>query len=112
RALLEQLEAPLAHLGVFLVGHELETVAQGPDRAQQVVAQARAEQGGKIRRGSHWRALAVLHDIGKRREARLLVAPERYAALGDDGPDLAVAGRHRPIDVRGAGRARRMRVII
>ena len=38
--------APLAHLGVLLVGHQLKPVVERPDRRQQIMAQARAQQAG------------------------------------------------------------------
>ena len=41
-------EAALAHLRILLIGHEFKTVVERSDRRQQVVAEARAEQAGKV----------------------------------------------------------------
>ena len=49
-AVLEQLETLGTHLRVLLVGHQLDAVVKRPYRRHQVVAQARAEQAGKIDR--------------------------------------------------------------
>ena len=46
----EQLEAFLAHVGVVLVGEQLDAVIERADRRHQIVAQARAKQAGEIDR--------------------------------------------------------------
>jgi hypothetical protein len=46
---------------------------------------------------------AVRHGVGKRREAALVVAPERYTVKADDRPHAPVVRRHRAI---GRGRPR------
>ena len=48
RAFVQKVEAARAHVGIMFVGEQLEPVVERADRAQQVVAQARTEQAGKI----------------------------------------------------------------
>ena len=51
-------------------------------------------------------ALAVLRvrrDVGKPREARFIVAPERRVRFADDRPYSAVSGGHRAVDSRWFG---------
>ena len=47
-AFVEQLQAPLAHLRVLLVGHQFEAVVQRANRRKQVVAQTGTEQAGEV----------------------------------------------------------------
>ena len=47
-ALAEQFEAARAHFRVMLVGKQFEPVVERADRAEQIVAQPRAQQAGEI----------------------------------------------------------------
>ena len=47
-AVREQLEAFVPHVGIGFVGQQLDAVVERPDRAHQVMAQARAKQAGKV----------------------------------------------------------------
>jgi histidine phosphotransferase ChpT len=50
RALGEQFKAAFAHFGVLLVGEQLDPVVERPHRREEIVAQAAAQQAGKIGR--------------------------------------------------------------